>query len=95
MTNESNARAVEVYGGFIGEYRMVHKAGWLRVLCNGKACIYESASEAEIAAWRALNARRYPEIRGEGERASAAKSKAEELFKAEFRKGRKIPVART
>lgn len=93
--NESNARAVEVYGGYVGEYRMVHKAGWMRVLCNGKACIYETASDAEVAAWRELNRRRYPDIRAEGERASAAMSKAEELFKAEFRKGRKIPVART
>lgn len=95
MTNQSNARAVEVYGGYVGEFRLVHKAGWLRVLCNGKDCIYGTASEAEVAAWRELNRRRYPEIRADAEKASAAMSKAEELFKAEFRKGRRIPVVRT
>ena len=80
MANESNARAVEVYGGYNGEYRMVHKASWQKVLCNGKACVYASASEAEVAAWRELNDRRYPPIRSEGEKVSPARSKAEALF---------------
>jgi hypothetical protein len=90
MTNESNARAVEVFGGFIGEYRLIHKATWHRVLCNGKACVYETASEAEVAAWRELNEKRYPPIRSEGEKVSATRSKAEELFGQIFPgKGRK------
>ncbi len=93
--NESNARGIEVYGGYVGEYRLVHEAGWRRILCNGKDCIFDTQVEAEVAAWRELNAKRYPPIRAEGERASPARSRAEELFKAEFRNGRKIPVVRT
>lgn len=92
--NESNARSREVYGGYVGEYRQVHKAGWKPVLCNGKACVYPSASEAEVAAWRELNRRRYPEIRAEGEKPTAVRSKAEILFGAIFKRGRKIVVGR-
>lgn len=78
--NDVDARATPVYGGYHGEFRKVHRAAYEPVCVNGIAQVYPSAHEAEIAAWRALKAHLCADIVGDGQKASAAKSKAEALF---------------
>lgn len=92
--NEVAVRVVAVSNGFEGWFRRVHKAAWEPVMINGVAQLYADARDAEIAAWRALKAHLQGEIVGTGGAASAARSKAEDLFGAVFRNGRKIAVER-
>jgi hypothetical protein len=88
--NDVDARAVPVYGGFRGEFRKVHRAMFEPVCVGGVPQVYETAHEAEIAAWRALKAHLCGDIVGSGEKASAAKSKAEQMWGKVFPgKGRK------
>lgn len=92
--NDSGARSKASGGGYVGEYRLVHRAGWVRLkLKNGKDHIFPSADEAEVAAWRELNKKRYPPIRSHGEKVSAARTRAENMFGAMFKRGRKIEIA--
>ncbi|MBF6992718.1 hypothetical protein [Cupriavidus sp. IK-TO18] len=92
--NEVGARSIPVMGGFEGQFRKVHKATWEPVRVNGVAQIYPTEFEAETMAWRALIAHLCGDIVRSGEKVSTAKTKAEELFGALIRKGRKIPVER-
>lgn len=78
--NDVDARAVPVCGGFQGEFRKVHRAAYEPVSVNGVAQIYDTEHEAEVAAWRALKAHLCGDIVGSGEKVSAARSRAEELF---------------
>ncbi|MBN9073998.1 MAG: hypothetical protein J0H34_20850 [Rhizobiales bacterium] len=88
--NDVDARAVAVFGGFQGEFRKVHRAAYEPVQLDGVARIYDTAAEAETAAWRALKAHLCGEIVRSGDKASAARSQAEELFGKVFPgKGRK------
>ncbi len=75
--NEVNARAVEMSGGFQGQMRKVHRAGWEPVCRNGQPVLFASEHEAEIAAWRALKAHLCGDIVGSGEKASIAKAEGE------------------
>lgn len=92
--NEVNARSVPVYGGYHGEFRKVHKAGWEKVCEGGTPRVYDTEDQAEVAAWRALKAHLCGDIVGTGMERTSTRSKAESLFGAIFRKGRKIPVVR-
>lgn len=94
MTNEVNARAVPVRGGFEGQFRKVHKAAWEPVCINGIAQLYPTEFEAEAMAWRALRSHLQGDIVGSGDKASPIRSKAEEQFGAIFKRGRKIEVER-
>jgi len=75
--NEVNARAVPVMGGFEGQFRKVHRAGWESVCKDGIAQIYPSETEAELEAWRALRAHLQGDIVGSGEKASIARAEGE------------------
>lgn len=92
--NGVDARAVPVRGGYHGQFRKVHRSDWEPVQVNGKPIVYVTSHEAEVAAWRALRAHLCGDIVGDGAKPSATRSKAEELFGAIFRKGKKIPVQR-
>ena len=92
--NEVNARGVEVYGGYHGEFRKVHKAGWEKVCISGKPQVFPSEEAAEIAPCGALPAHLCGDIVRSGEKASNARSRAEELFGVIIRRGKKIPVER-
>lgn len=90
MTNAIAVRAVaNTYGGFFAEIKKVHRATWERVRVNGEEQVYDTADQAEVAAWRALHAHLCSDIVGEGERVSA-RSAAEALFI----RGRKVEVER-
>lgn len=78
--NEVDARAVPVYGGYHGEFRKVHRAVYEQVAINGVPQVYQTAAEAEIAAWRALKSHLCGDIVRSGEKMSAERSQAEELF---------------
>lgn len=91
------ARSRETYGGFLAEYRLAHWGDYRPVRTeDGAPEIFNSDKDAEVAAHRALTAALVPEIRAErGEPAKGgARSKAESLFGAIFRRGRRIEVAR-
>lgn len=75
-------------------FRKVHRASYEAVCVNGVPQVYDTEAEAEIAAWRALRSHLCGDIVGDGQRASGAKSKAEEMFGSVFRRGRKIEVVR-
>ena len=92
--NEVNARAVPVMGGWRGEMRKVHKAEYEPVCRDGVPVLFASALEAEVAAWRALKRHLCADLVGSGEKMSAARSKAEEMFGAIFKGGRRIVVTR-
>lgn len=92
--NEVDARSRPVYGGYHGEFRKVHRAAYETVCVNGKPQIFPTAHEAELAAWHALRAHLCGDIVRSGERAAAQRGKAEVLFGAIFKRGRKIEVVR-
>mgnify|MGYP001209385736 CR=1 FL=1 len=92
--NEVGARASPVFGGYRGEFRKVHRADWEAVCVNGIPQVYPTAQAAELAAWRALHAHLCGEIVGDGYKAEAQRTKAEELFGALIKNGKKIPVVR-
>ena len=88
--NSVDARSVAVYGGYHGEFRKVHRAGWEKVQARGVARIFATAAEAEIAAWRALRSHLCGDIVGTGQASTtAALSVAEERFGRLFRGGGK------
>lgn len=78
--NEVDARAVPVYGGYHGEFRKVHRASYEPVAIDGVPQVYRTAAEAEIAAWRALKSHLCGDIVRDGEKMSAERSQAEQLF---------------
>lgn len=94
--NDIDARGVPVFGGFNGEYRMVHRSRWERVLVNGVAQIYHTEHEAEAAAWRALRAHLCGIIRRDGDIGPIGpKTEREAVFgSAIFTHGRKVAVER-
>ncbi len=93
--NEARVRAVPVFNGWEGHFRKLHKADWFPVEVNGIAQLFETEEKAKIAAYEAMTRHHFGDgILSEGERTSAARSKAEELFGAIFRRGRKIEVVR-
>ncbi|QPC87098.1 hypothetical protein GA830_10365 [Mesorhizobium sp. NBSH29] len=92
--NGVDARSREILGGYHGEFRKVHKAAWEVVCLGGTPCVFETAQEAEVAAWRALRSHLCNDIVGSGAKASSGKSKAEELFGSIFKRGKRIQVER-
>ncbi|TIS37533.1 hypothetical protein [Mesorhizobium sp.] len=94
MTNQVDARSTPVYGGYHGEFRKVHKAGWEKVCEGGTPRVYDTAADAENAAWRALRAHLCADIVSTGIERSSTRSAAEKLFGGIFKRGRKIPVER-
>ena len=78
--NDVDARAVPVYGGYHGEFRKVHRAAYEAGRINGGPQVYDTADEAEVAAWRALRSHLCGDIVRSGDRASAARSEAEAMF---------------
>lgn len=87
--NEVNARAVRIHGGHQGQFRKVHKADWETVCINGIPQVYDTADQAEVAAWRALKAHLQGDIVGSGEKSSAILTDAEAKFQKLFRGGGK------
>lgn len=92
--NGVDAKAVAVYGGFVGAFKKVHRSEWEKVCEGGVPRVYPTEYEAEIAAWRALRSHLCGDIVGSGEKVSIQKSKAEELFGSIFKRGKRIPVER-
>lgn len=93
--NEPRVRAVQVFNGWEGHFKKMHKAGWFPVEVNGIAQLFPSEADAKVAAYEAMTKHHFGDgILSDGERTSAARSKAEELFGAIFRRGRKIEVVR-
>ncbi|TPM19795.1 hypothetical protein [Mesorhizobium sp. B2-3-6] len=90
--NGVNARAIATRGGFEGQFRKVHKSEWEPVQVNGVPQLYETADAAEVAAWRALLAHLQGDIVGSGEKASIARTQAEERFGKIFLGHGKKPV---
>jgi hypothetical protein len=81
MNTDCGARSASAYGGFYGEFRLMHRASWQRVQSKeGTDLIFDNPFEAEAIAWRVFHARMYPLVRGESV-LSTAKSAAERLFK--------------
>lgn len=89
--NEAQVRAVQVFNGWEGHFKKVHRSGWYPVEINGIAQLFESELEAKVAAYEALHRHIFGNgILRDGDRAVSAKSKAEELFGKIFPgKGRK------
>ena len=93
--NEPRVRAVEVVNGWEGHFRKLHKAGWFPVEVNGVAQLFPTDDAAKVAAYEAMTRHHFGDgILRDGDRATSAKSKAEELFGAIFKRGRKIEVVR-
>ncbi|TDR34684.1 hypothetical protein [Aquamicrobium defluvii] len=93
--NEARVRAVQVFNGWEGHFKKMHKAGWFPVEVNGIAQLFPSEADAKVAAYEAMTKHHFGDgILSDGERTSATRSKAEELFGAIFRRGRKIEVVR-
>ncbi len=93
--NEARVRAVPVFNGWEGHFRKLHRSGWFPVEVNGIAQLFPSEAEAKVAAYEAMTRHHFGDgILSDGERTSASRSKAEELFGAIFRRGRKIEVVR-
>jgi hypothetical protein len=89
--NEAEVRAVPIYGGFTAQFRKIHRSGWHDVKINGEVQTYDTAEQAEVAAYKALMRHLFGDgIVRDGETASATRTKAEAIF----RKGRKIAVER-
>ncbi|MCV0395456.1 MAG: hypothetical protein K5872_22170 [Rhizobiaceae bacterium] len=79
--NEPRARAHPVMNGWEGQFRKLDRAGWHPVEVNGVAQLYDTPEQALIAAYEAMNAYLFGRgILRDGEKASAEKSRAEELF---------------
>ncbi len=82
MNTDCGARSALAYGGFYGEFRLMHRARWQRVQTKeGIDQIFDDPFEAEAIAWRVFHARMYPLVRGEAVALSGIKSAAERLFK--------------
>lgn len=93
--NEPRVRAIPEMNGFRGEFRKLDRAGWHSVEANGIPQLFESEDKATIAAYEAMNAHHFGRgILRDGEKVSGARSTAENLFGAIFRRGRKIEVER-
>lgn len=93
--NEPRVRAVPVYNGWEGHFRKLHRAGWFPVKVNDIAQLYATEADAKVAAYEAMTRHHFGDgILRDGEVATGAKSKAEELFGAIFKRGRKIEVFR-
>lgn len=93
--NDVDARGIEVYGGFHGEFRKVHKADWEKVSSGGVVRVFDTKLEAEVAAWRALRAHFCGIIRRDGEvmgsKSLKSEREREKIFgSAIFKRGRKI-----
>lgn len=85
--------AVPVYGGFKGVFRK--RDGWEYVCVNGVEQVYPSEDQARLAAYEARESHLFGDgILSTGHKAEAARFKAEELFGAIFKKGRKIVIER-
>lgn len=90
--NYLDARAKPHQGMFAAEFRRVHKARYETVQENGEIALFQSPSEAECAAWRALAASGHLTdlMRRDGCTLSDnARAAAEQLFK-----GRTVVVER-
>ena len=93
--NEPRVRALPVFNGWEGHFKKMHKAGWFPVEVNGIAQLFASEAEAKVAAYEAMTKHHFGDgILRDGERATSVKSKAEEMFGAIFKRGRKIEVER-
>lgn len=96
MANRADARAVPLPNGqFRGEFRRVHKS-WDAVSVNGQVQSYDTAEQAELAAWRALGRYLQPDLVAGGDRYSAARESADKGFRQLFPgKGRKAVTVET
>lgn len=93
--NEPRVRAVPVFNGWEGHFKKLHKAGWFPVQANGIAQLFGSEDAAKVAAYEAMTKHHFGDgILRDGEKANGARSKAEDLFGAVFKRGRKIEVVR-
>ncbi len=93
--NEPRVRAIQQFNGWEGHFRKLHRSGWFPVSVNGVSQLYPTEADAKVAAYEAMTRHHFGDgILRDGERATSAKSKAEELFGAIFRRGRKIEVVR-
>ena len=82
MNTDCGARSALAYGGFYGEFRLMHRAVWQRVQTKeGVDQIFDNPFEAEAIAWRVFHAKMYPLVRGEAGVLSDLRSAAERLFK--------------
>ena len=93
--NEPRVRAIQTFNGWEGFFKKLNKAGWFPGEVNGIAQLYSTEAEAKVAAYEAMTKHHFGDgILRDGDRASSTKSKAEELFGAIFKRGRKIVVER-
>ncbi len=79
--NAPQAYSRPVIGGHHAMARFVHKAEAVVLCKGGKPLIFKTAKDARIAALEAVLAHMVSTITGSGERVSAARCKAETLFK--------------
>jgi hypothetical protein len=89
--NTAEVRAVPVMNGWEGHFRKLDKAGWHAVQVNGVVQLFETEDKAKIAAYEAMNHHHFGAgILRAGEKMSAKRTHAEELFGKVFPgKGRK------
>lgn len=93
--NEAMAYAEGTPKGFIGKYRLVWRSEHFTVTDDkGKIAYFNTRDKAECAAWRAKHKIEQSVMVRDGEKLSVARSEAEKVFGAIFRKGRKIEVER-
>ncbi|RWH31637.1 hypothetical protein [Mesorhizobium sp.] len=92
--NDAEVRAIPESNGFRGEFKKVHRTEWEPVCQNGEPLLFDTKDQAEVAAYRALMKHLFGDgIVRDGEKASAARSQAEEAFGRVFPgKGRKPVV---
>jgi hypothetical protein len=81
--NASTAYALfdEETGAYLGYFRRVWKADAEVVCENGKPRVFQSPKDAEIAAWRALNAINQRAMLRDGETLTTARAKADAVFR--------------
>jgi hypothetical protein len=79
--NEPRVRAVPAFNGWEGHFRKLHRSGWHAVEVNGIAQLFPSEADAKVAAYEAMTRHHFGDgILRSGEKASAVRSRAEELF---------------
>ena len=89
--NEPRVRAIQVYNGWEGHFKKLHRADWFPVEVNGIAQLFPTEDAAKVAAYEAMTRHHFGDgILRDGEKMSAERSQVETLFGKVFPgKGRK------
>lgn len=78
--NKSEVQVVRNGNLYEAQYKPVWAASFRKVEVRGRVAAFDNKADAEVAAWRVLNAIEQSVMRRDGEMVFAAKSNADALF---------------